>query len=50
MMAILLITIHMLMTRMSRDKKANERLFEQLKSGFDFDPVHFVQNNLTGRS
>ena len=33
---------------MSKKDKTNEKLFEQLKTGFlDFDPAHFVQNNLT---
>jgi hypothetical protein len=33
---------------MSKEKKTNEKLFEELKTGFlDFDPAHFVQNNLT---
>lgn len=33
---------------MSKNKKVNEKLFEQLKSEFlDFDPAHFIQNNLT---
>ena len=33
---------------MSKKKQSQEKLFEQLKTSFlDFDPAHFVQNNLT---